>query len=293
MHKESERLALVGLDKHDAIYSVFEPKISGQFPSIGPEHDILATNSRVGGPGTYVKAYCSRTLGNIRLERIISHGLDEVTNDFHRNFGSIGSPEMDCLGSIRKFKNERRINSALSLQHLMCLKECSAFLLATLAFRRMLSVSGAHWTFAPFETQNLIPVNADRPIELSSVILSNHFFGKELPEEDSSALAWYMGHLHVLKLSENRTWSFLTIIGLESESGKPIMEYLVQHQRMFKIFSQKLVAIEEECRSKRRKPLSEAAVSTIYSETRQKLKEVISDFDFGKLPTSSPNGFIV
>ncbi|EPQ63336.1 putative secreted effector protein [Blumeria graminis f. sp. tritici 96224] len=200
---------------------------------------------------------------------------------------------MNCLGSIRKFRNERRITSALSLQHLIHLKECSAFQLAKLAFRRMLSVSGTHWAFAPYETQNLIPVNADRPMELSSVILSNHFFGKELMEKNSCALAWYMGHLHVFKLSKKKTWNFLTIVGLESQSGRPIVEYLVEHQRIFKTFSQKFMAIEEESRSKRRKPLSEAAVSTIYSETRQKLKEVLSDFDFGKLPTSSPSGFIV
>ncbi|SZF04535.1 unnamed protein product [Blumeria hordei] len=293
MHKESERLALVGLDKHDAIYSVFEPKISGQFPSIGPEHDILATNSRVGGPGTYVKAYCSNSLGIIKIVELLSNDLLEITYDFYRDFGIKERGIEDCLYCIRKFRNKRRTISALSLNDLMNEKYCSASLLAKLAFSRYLNVSGKYRSFAPSHVYGPIEVVADTPIKMSSVISSRFIFGEMLKGEQPKALAWYMGHLHIFARTQGMMWTPVTTVGAESKSGRPVVDFLYLHLNHFKTFRADIHNWAERYKARRSNPPPDVEIWAIDDQEMENIRVLFSKFDFGTLPMMPLDGYIV
>ncbi|CAD6503262.1 BgTH12-02929 [Blumeria graminis f. sp. triticale] len=293
MHKETERLALVGADNHDAIYSVFEPKISGQFPFIGPEHDILSTNSRIGGPGTYVKAYCSNSLGIIKIIELLSNDLLEITYDFYRDFGIKERRIEDCLKCIRNFRNERRITSALSLIDLMKEEYCSASLLAKLAFSRYLDVSGKYRSFAPSDLYGPIEVVADMPIKLSSVMSSRFIFGEMLGGQQPKALAWYMGHLHIFARTQRMEWTPLTTVGAESKNGRPIVDYLYSHLNHFKIFRASIHNWAEGYKARRSNPPPGVEIWEIDDEEMENIRVLFSKFDFGRLPVMPVDGNIV
>ncbi|CCU83068.1 Bgh specific protein [Blumeria hordei DH14] len=225
-----ERLVVASGDPMSLSYGVYENNVHGNFPHFSSS-DVFMTQVKVTVPGTYVKLFCSFKLSGKALVEKVVKGLEDITHHSHRNFGTTSNMEDECLNSITKHAKHSYLSTTKS--NVQKKRACTDLVLVNLASRGLIQLSIDQRPSYEPGSRAPIPVKAASKMSLRSVVPGDHFFkGHDLDYEE--ALAWYRGHLHVLRRDErDLPWYSVTSITPRPENGAVIIDFLLRNIQPF------------------------------------------------------------
>ncbi|CAD6503357.1 BgTH12-03023 [Blumeria graminis f. sp. triticale] len=299
--RQQERLVVFGSDHPYSHYSIHKPQISGQFPEIDWENEIIKTKWQINGPGTYMRAYCSYTLPVLEIAQKIITGVDYLSNESHVDFGPTDGSDKRCLDQITRLQAERyKVHEltynrdlikapVIKLSELRRTSACSDLAIVSLVHQRKITVTGKYDFDAPPNLSRLPFIDIDKPVQMTSVFSDNQFFGGLSNHIGLFAIAWYQGHLHAfLRKHEDNKWVLQTKVGEEKNNGRFICSILFGYFSLPRKFKSLIYSMS----SNIDKPPTKLALlcSQCVNTQESRATKDIMNFDLELLPTIIPVG---
>ncbi|CCU75489.1 unnamed protein product [Blumeria hordei] len=299
--RRQERLVIFGSDYPHSHYSIHKPRVSGQFPEIDSENEIIKTKWQINGPGTYMRAYCSYTLPTMEIAQKIMTDVDYLSNESHLDFGPTDGSDKRCLDHITRLQDERYeihkfthksdliLAPVIKLSHLRRKSVCSDLAIVSLVHQRKVAVRGKYEFNAPPNYSRIPSIDFDKPVQMTSVFSDNQFFGGLSNQIGLYALAWYQGHLHAFlrKHKENR-WVLQTKVGHEKSNGLIIYPILFGYFKLPRNFKSLIHSMSSNT-DKRPMKLALLCGQCVNTQDSRATK-AITNFDLELLPTTIPVG---
>ncbi|SZE99918.1 unnamed protein product [Blumeria hordei] len=281
----SDRLILIGYSSHNN-YFVYPAPNNKQFPGTADESGIFMTESKVDGPGTYMRYYCSYSieLGNM-IAGIVGEQKPISYSDISQSKNNPTAHERcrEYFGSLSQISQSAQMSDILKIS------DCKASDIASLAFAGQISVGGVNRGFAPPENPSLFNVIADKQVKVSDLVLADQSVILK-GSHRSSALVWYQGYLHKLNKCGQNSWFFET--NFHEDNGLRLYKFL---QQLNDNLGESSMLLKE--RELNQPPRPKIAKQKAHQETKKRSKDVFVHYHKvniirGKLPVESIKGFV-
>ncbi|EPQ64818.1 BgtAc-30080 [Blumeria graminis f. sp. tritici] len=284
-----ERLVVASGDPTSLHYGVYENNDRGSFPHVSSS-DIFMTQAKVTIPGTYVRLFCSFKLNSQALVEKVVKGLENITHNSHRNFGTTSIMEGECLNSITKYAKHGHY--PITKSNVQKKRACTDLVLVNLASRDLIEISIDQRP--SYESGSRVPVlvKAASEISLRFVVPGDHFFkGYDLDFEE--ALAWYRGHLHVLRRDAiDLPWYSVTSIKPRPENGAVIIDFLLRNIQPFIAMNGDFAVGIKKSETTAFEPAVKALNNLNLDSSDSLLRAAYSQKDILPLIASYPTGFM-
>ncbi|EPQ64984.1 hypothetical protein BGT96224_A20825 [Blumeria graminis f. sp. tritici 96224] len=111
--------------------------------------------------------------------------------------------------------------------------KCSTNNLIRLAYRGLISVSGAFRFLAPQNNEAQLKVVMDKPTSLLDLMYTPDLHGLLKEKNSNKLLLWYFGRLHIFKKAlRSEIWYPETQIDLEKENGATLLNFIRKHTKI-------------------------------------------------------------
>ncbi|SZF05613.1 unnamed protein product [Blumeria hordei] len=213
-------LVIVG-GGEEPYYGLFQAPVASVFPTthtdVYPKKDYYYTYQRQ----MQVTAHCSDfyTLNQIKV--VMTKGLTPLPQTLTRE----PDEENVCLEELRLATQNKSADSKFKLSQILKYKECFPNVIANLAFRNEISLSGKYRGFLPPGKAGPINVIVDKPIELKNVLDYEKYIWDLSAGKNGQAVALFLGNLHLFERGPKKTWSLKTTLLPTMENGKLIAEF--------------------------------------------------------------------
>ncbi|CAD6505608.1 BgTH12-01098 [Blumeria graminis f. sp. triticale] len=204
--RDNDRLAVMGLDRNNGHYEIYNADGRRQFRGVETGSDIMIAARPTDGPGTYMAVYCSPSKSLRYLGRYITKDtkkLDDISNyGFHQDI----TKERRCLDVIKqklKLPSNRRGLHISELFHL----DCSKSTIYSLAFQNNFCIQDIKGQILTPCRRNHRRIGVDNLFLMSDVVMGRRFILKIEANGLHTALAWYQGYLNIFQKGKlDTTW---------------------------------------------------------------------------------------
>ena len=209
-------------------YGVYKPPGSDRFPLPASQSQVIRSDIKVSGPGTYNAIYCSSTLEVSKVKEVITQGLTPFSNEEIIPFGNSLLDLNTCREQISALSRGPPSLQPVTIQQLLDLRVCSLSHIITLVHEGKICVNRYKNFDAPPNDQSLLTIKIMTELPLNMFLSSNQIFrtNKKL---DEKILAWSQGYLHVFKRATFwERWEKITEFGAENQNALEICKFLYQ-----------------------------------------------------------------
>ncbi|CCU78589.1 hypothetical protein BGHDH14_bgh04745 [Blumeria hordei DH14] len=133
--------------------------------------------------------------------------------------------EKICLNHLLLITRNIRAHAQFNLSEIPKYMKCFPNVIANLAFRNEISLSGKYRGFLPPGKTGPINVIVDKPIELDDVLDYGKYIFDPSAGKNGQAVALFQGTLHLFERGPKKTWSLKTTLLPTMENGKLIAEF--------------------------------------------------------------------
>ncbi|CAD6500781.1 BgTH12-06487 [Blumeria graminis f. sp. triticale] len=230
-----EHLVIIGSDGGRSFYAGYDHLMPNGFPVPDLEYDLFATFSNKVEVGTNTRAYCSKTISAVKIAEILD---DIVKTDKQHNQGLVPTDPKDqsCLDYMQKLLIDQDMGFKQPLISATTLSQedkCSSNNLIRLAYRGLISVSGAFDFFAPQNDKAQLTVVMDKPTSLVNLMYTSDLHGIYIERNSNTLLLWYFGRLHIFKkYPKSPVWYPVTQIGSEKQNSAAILKFIRNYTGM-------------------------------------------------------------
>ncbi|CCU75761.1 putative effector protein [Blumeria hordei DH14] len=175
-------------------YGVYRPPGSDEFPLPASQSQVIKSDVKVSGPGTYNAIYCSSTWKVLKKISTLSRGP--------------------------------RSSQPRTIEQLIDLRMCPLPHIITLVHEGKISVDRYKNFDAPPSDQSLLTLKIEKELPLNMFLSSNQIF-RTNKKQNEKILAWSQGYLHVFKRASLWTrWEKITKYGDENQNVLEISKFL-------------------------------------------------------------------
>ncbi|SZF03690.1 unnamed protein product [Blumeria hordei] len=207
-------------------YGVYRPPGSDEFPLPASQSQVIRSDVKVSGPGTYNAIYCSSTLEVSKVKEVVTQGLTPFSNDDIIPNGDSAFGLNACRRKISTLSRGPRSSQPRTIEQLIDLRMCPLPHIITLVHEGKISVDRYQNFDAPPSDQSLLTLKIEKELPLNMFLSSNQIF-RTNKKQNEKILAWSQGYLHVFKRASLWTrWEKITKYGDENQNVLEISKFL-------------------------------------------------------------------
>ncbi|EPQ67088.1 BgtA-21521 [Blumeria graminis f. sp. tritici] len=137
--------------------------------------------------------------------------------------------ENKCLQHLRFITQNGNTEANFKLSQVVKYKKCSPMVIASLASRNEISLTGKYRGFLSPGKTGSINVIVDKPIQLNDVLDDGDAILGSDAETRGQAVALFQGNLHLFERGPKKTWYPKTTLLPTMENGKLIAQFFDHH----------------------------------------------------------------
>ncbi|SZF05612.1 unnamed protein product [Blumeria hordei] len=217
-------LVIVG-GGEEPYYGLFQAPVASVFPTNNIDIYPLTKYYNVYKQQTQITAHCSEfyTLNQIKV--VMTKGLTPSPQTLTRS----SERENICLEQLRLAAQNKSADFKFNLSQISKYKKCSPKVIASLAFRNEISLSGEYRGFLSPGKTGSINVIVDKPVNLNDVLDDGLALVGSDAKTKGQAVALFQGNLHLFQRGRKNTWYPKTTLLPTMENGKLIAQFF-DHQ---------------------------------------------------------------